>query len=317
MSGNGHDGGDAFRKAAGSVRNAVFAVLKYFFISAAVCVALYVVFSLFVSTDEEKALMRENNMYRKLYAELEEKEKLLGDVVDGLQMKDDVIYEQLFNASAPSADPLTSSSSGLSVAADRLSDSYLLSYSTSKMDGILRMAAGVGANLREIMRFFSESGTAAVPPLSLPLEDVSHAQTGASTGKKLNPFYKVVMDHGGLDLITYEGDAVYAAADGTVSGVVRSAKGLGNVVSIDHGNGYETRYAFLTDIVVGKGQHVKKGKKLGKVGISRTSFVPHLHYEVYRNGECMNPVNYAFASVGPYEYANMLYLSGNIGQSLD
>lgn len=306
---------NTFNKVTKSVRNVIMTVVKYFFVIVATAAGLYLLFSLLISTEEEKTLIRENNMYRRLYAELEEKEKLLGDVVDGLQIKDNGIYEQLFNSSAPSSDPV--SSSGLPDRVDQLSDTYLLSYSTERMDNILGMAEQVSGNLREIMRICSEKGAGALPPMSLPLENMDYAQTGASTGKKLNPFYKVEMEHNGLDLITFEGDVVYAAADGTVSGVVRSSKGLGNVVTIDHGNGYETSYAFLTNIVVSKGQRVKKGKKLGEVGISRTSFVPHLHYEVSRNGENVDPVNYMFASVSPYEYVNMLYLSASIGQSLD
>ena len=111
--------------------------------------------------------------------------------------------------------------------------------------------------------------------------------------------------------------AVYAAADGVVSEVTMSKKGLGNVVAIDHGNGYKTRYAHLADVVVRKGRKVKKGTKIGSVGVSGNSFAPHLHYEVLRDTLVLDPVNYLFASVTPEEYLNMVIMSVSTGQSMD
>jgi murein DD-endopeptidase MepM/ murein hydrolase activator NlpD len=136
-------------------------------------------------------------------------------------------------------------------------------------------------------------------------------------GSKINPFYKVAMTHNGLDLIAPAGEAVYAAADGVVSEVTMSKKGLGNVVAIDHGNGYKTRYAHLADVVVRKGRKVKKGTKIGSVGVSGNSFAPHLHYEVLRDTLILDPVNYLFASVTPEEYLNMVIMSVSTGQSMD
>ena len=156
-----------------------------------------------------------------------------------------------------------------------------------------------------------------MPPMAVPLQDFSFAKTGASTGERINPFYKVKMMHNGLDLIAHTGDPVLAVADGVVVEVVKSRKGLGNVVSIDHGNGYVTRYAHLADIEVKKGRKVKKGTKVGYVGVSGNSFAPHLHYEVLRDTVVLDPVNYFFASVTPDEYVNMLVMSASTGQSMD
>lgn len=83
-----------------------------------------------------------------------------------------------------------------------------------------------------------------------------------------------------------------AAADGVVKEVTHSSKGLGNVVSIDHGNGYLTRYAHLENTQVSKGQKVTRGQKIGQVGMSGNSFAPHLHYEVFRDTLRMDPLNY-------------------------
>ena len=136
-------------------------------------------------------------------------------------------------------------------------------------------------------------------------------------GERVNPFYKVKIAHNGLDLIAPDGTPVHAAADGVVKDVVKSRKGLGNVVTIDHGHGYVTRYAHLADIEVRKGRKVRRGARIGYVGISGNSFAPHLHYEVLKDTLTLDPVHHFFAGVSPDEYVNMLIMSASTGQSMD
>ena len=153
--------------------------------------------------------------------------------------------------------------------------------------------------------------------MMVPVEGLKPAQVGASLGQKINPFYKVMSQHNGIDLIVGQGTPVLAAGDGIVTDVRRSGKGLGNVVEITHNGGYVTVYAHLEDIVVRKGERVKAGKKLAGVGISGNSFAPHLHYEVRRDGEVLDPVNFFFATFTPEEYTRAAYLAATTGQSMD
>ena len=136
-------------------------------------------------------------------------------------------------------------------------------------------------------------------------------------GTKHNPLYKVDLRHDGIDLVAPQGSVVRAAADGVVRNVTRSNKGLGNIVEVDHRNGYVTRYALLGDVSVSQGRTVKVGQKIGTVGVSSTTFAPHLHYEVRRNGTILDPVNFLFASLSPDEYAKMLYMAVSTRQSMD
>ena len=153
--------------------------------------------------------------------------------------------------------------------------------------------------------------------MSLPLESVSFAQVGASVGQKVNPFYKVETAHTGVDLIAPQGDPVLAVADGTVTDIINERKGLGNVVEITHPGGYVTRYAHLADIKVSRGQRVQRGRRIASVGISGNSFAPHLHFELLKDGEYMDPVDGFFAGVTPEEYAEMKLMASRTGQSLD
>ena len=297
-----------------SVRRRVGKALRYLAAAVTTAIGFYVLFSLLFSTEEEKRLQQENDLYATYYQDLREKERLVSDAVEGLEMKDDALYREIFQTEAPSVDAVTAADM-ISVS-DSLSESFFLSYSASKSESLRMMAASVEENFKDIYRIMVQRRDS-LAPLTLPLEGMSYVQTGASVGLKHNPLYKVEVQHDGIDLVAPQGSSVFASADGVVRQVIRSNKGLGNIVEIDHRNGYVTRYALLGDISVPQGRTVKRGQKIGTVGISSTTFAPHLHYEVLRDGNVLDPVHFLFASVGPDEYAKMLYMSVSTRQSLD
>ncbi len=303
-----------FRKVTHSVWNILGKALKYFLVTASLAVVYYVVFSLVVSTDSERRLKKENQMYRKMYKDLAAKEELVGDVLDGLRMKDDEIYRRLFNSSAPDLGNIYSESILSDV--DSVPGRDIVEYTKKRLDALSDASGRVEANFQRIMAAIS-SDRDSLPPLTNPLPDFSYARTGASLGDRINPFYKVSVFHGGLDLISQQGVPVMASADGTVKEVTHSSKGLGNVVVVDHGNGYQTRYAHLENTRVSKGQKVTRGQQVGQVGMSGNSFAPHLHYEVLKDTLRLDPLNYLFASISPDDYMRMLFMSVNTGQSMD
>lgn len=303
-----------FRKKKTSVWAVIRRILMFFVASVSMAVLYYVIFALIFSTDEEKALKRENRMYARQYPELQRKEELLSDVVEGLKVRDDAIYEEIFNTSAPDVEPLASVD--FLAGYDSIPDQDIVLHSAARLENVAKSADKVEENFRKIMEIIG-SEDYVLPPMTNPLRNYSFAQTGASIGSRINPFYKVPVQHNGLDMIAPSGEPVYAAADGIVKNVTRSRKGLGNVVEIDHGNGYVTRYAHLADIEVRKGRKIKRGARIGYVGVSGNSFAPHLHYEVVRDTVVLDPMNHLFASVTPEEYVNMLVMSVTTGQSMD
>lgn len=289
-------------------------ILRYLSATVTISVVFYLLLALFFSTEEEKRLRQENDLYAEYYPQLREKERLVGDVVKGLEFKDDSLYRRIFETEAPSVNAVTAAD--LISVSDSLSESFFLSYSASKSESLMKMAGNVEESFREIYRLMAARKDS-IPPLSMPLEGMTYVQTGASVGMKHNPLYKVDLRHDGIDLVAPQGSVVRAAADGVVRNVTHSNKGLGNVVEVDHRNGYVTRYALLGDISVSQGRTVKVGQKIGTVGVSSTTFAPHLHYEVRRNGTILDPVNFLFASLTPDEYAKMLYMAVSTRQSMD
>lgn len=296
-------------------RKTVDRVFGYLVASISVAIGFYIFFALVLSTSEEKRLQKENRLYQDLFSGMKAKEELIGDVVEGLMEKDGDIYEELFDTRAPSLDVVN----GMLMAdADdaSMSENQYVETSGERAGDLMNRAARIEANFNEVFRLMQEKADS-IPPLSLPIKDMSYVQTGASIGMRHNPVYKLDSPHLGLDIIAAQGTKVYAAAAGRVSNVTNSRKGLGNVVEIDHGNGYSTRYALLGEVSVSKGRKVRLGQQIGTVGIASTVIAPHLHFEVWKNGMVVDPVNYVFASVSPDDYSRMLYLSAKTSQSLD
>lgn len=306
--------GIRFRKERVSVGKIARRCLAFFMASVSIAVLYYVVFALVFNTDTERRLKRDNKMLEALLPELEQKEALLSDVVANLEIRDNRIYTEVFQTSSPDLDPVSSLEflHGL----DTIPDGELVSATAEKLESLTTRSRRVDENFRQIVELMAARNFS-LPPMCMPIRNASFAQIGATVGSRTNPFYKVPMQHDGLDIIASSGEPVYATAGGVVSDVVNSRKGLGNAVTIRHHGGYSTKYAHLADIQVDKGKSVKQGDLIGYVGTSGNSFAPHLHYEVHRDTVVLDPVSYFYATVEPHEYVNMLVMSSATGQSLD
>ena len=296
-----------------SLSGILWTCAKWVIATASLAAFYYLIFSLVINTDEEKRLKQENRLYEKLYPEMEQKEKLISDVVKALQARDNAIYKQIFKSQAPSVDPQNSAL--FFFATDSTEDKDIVEYTERRSLALLDMTSRIDSNFKAV---FSDAASSRIlPPMLVPVPDLKFAQVGASVGKKMDPFYKVLTMHTGIDLIAGQGTPVIATADGVVLEVKRSGKGPGNIVEIVHDGGYRTLYAHLQDIVVRKGERVKAGRKIANVGMSGNSFAPHLHYEVHRDSLVLDPVNFFFASFSPEDYMKAAYMAATTGQSLD
>lgn len=96
--------------------------------------------------------------------------------------------------------------------------------------------------------------------------------------------------HPGLDLPNPTEPPVYASDGGTIVYAGWDSTGYGNRVDVDHGNGYLTRYAHLSNIYVTSGQSVSRGQSIGQMGSTGRSTGPHLHFELHFRGIAINPL---------------------------
>lgn len=292
--------------------------LKWFFGCSVLALCYYFLFSLIFSNDEEKRLIRESRAIDENLVYMEEQMVMLEGVMESLKAKDKEIYENIFHSEPPYFTLESGEYEAFLMKCDTLDLALLTSQTSEKIARLEDRMAGYGDLLDTIVKITSVSSSRihSIPSI-IPVEDFSLPMTGATVGPKMHPFYKTVVDHTGLDLITPAGAKVMATANGVVSSVVRSQKGKGNQVIVNHGNGYSTTYSHLSNISVKKGQKVKQGAVVGRVGTSGTVFAPHLHYEVIFNGEYMNPIDYFFVDLNPLEYREMMMIAVNTGQSLD
>lgn len=122
--------------------------------------------------------------------------------------------------------------------------------------------------------------------------------------------------HNGMDFTAPPGTPIYATGDGTVT-KVGLGSGYGKMIIIEHGFGYKTYYAHMSKYNTKVGRKVKRGEIIGYVGNTGLSSGPHLHYEVWKNGKVVNPVNFYHNDLTPEEYDIMLAAAALENQSLD
>ena len=115
-------------------------------------------------------------------------------------------------------------------------------------------------------------------------------------GYRSDPFTGYKTFHRGLDIAYPSGTPIVAAADGKVTRVGKMGN-LGNVITIDHGYGFVTRYGHLSKYEVKRGQKISRGDVIGLMGKSGRVTGPHLHYEVWRNGKALNPRDHTLNSL--------------------
>ncbi len=116
----------------------------------------------------------------------------------------------------------------------------------------------------------------------------------SSFGYRKDPLNGKVRFHYGQDITVNSGNIVLAPANGTIK-EARYRGGFGKVIKIDHGYGYTTLFAHLSNYNVEKGQKVKRGDIIGRSGNTGRSTAPHLHYEVHHYGTPQNPLDYFFS----------------------
>jgi murein DD-endopeptidase MepM/ murein hydrolase activator NlpD len=136
-------------------------------------------------------------------------------------------------------------------------------------------------------------------------------------GYRSDPFTKIRKFHYGMDFTAPSGTPIYATGDGVILKADNSLSGYGNHIEVSHGYGYVTLYAHLSKYNCRPGQKVKRGDIIGYVGSTGRSEAPHLHYEVIKNGEKVNPINFYYGSISAEEYIAISNLATQENQSLD
>ncbi|MEJ7767134.1 MAG: M23 family metallopeptidase [Chitinophagaceae bacterium] len=157
------------------------------------------------------------------------------------------------------------------------------------------------------------ASTPAIQPVSN--KDLNRIASGF--GYRIDPVYKTVKMHAGLDFAAPQGTPIYATANGTVSLAGNIGDGYGNHVVINHGYGYQTLYGHMYRVKARRGQRVKRGEILGYVGNTGKSTGPHCHYEVHKYDRPLDPVYFFYNDLTPEQFDRLLKMAAASNQSLD
>lgn len=153
-------------------------------------------------------------------------------------------------------------------------------------------------------------------PAIQPIRNKQLNRLHTTFGLRMHPIFNFLTDHKGLDFSAPKGTPVFATGDGRVSMAYFSGS-YGNVVYVDHGFDFETRYAHLNKFTVRQGEFVRRGQLLGYVGNTGVSASPHLHYEVLYQGSQINPIHFFQRDLNQGEYERLIDLTADNKRSSD
>ena len=274
----------------------------------------------FVDSPKEALLRRENKQllvqYELLNKQLGELEGVLADV----RRRDDNIYRVILEADPVPESMRQAGVGGINRYRDLAgyANSDLVIETAKRLDLLTRQLVVQSRSLDEVgaLVLRKQEMLASIPAVQ-PIANDDLTQTASGFGWRMHPIHKIMKFHAGMDFTAKTGTPIHASGDGVVVYAEYGTNGYGMHVIVDHGFDYQTLYAHMSKLEVHKGQRVKRGDVLGLVGNTGLSVGPHLHYEVHKGGQPMDPANYYFNDLTPEEYARMVEISRNAGQALD
>ncbi len=294
--------------------------LAYFSSSLAFSIVLVIIIFNFYETPDAKALRHENQRLQSQYKLMQKDMETIEKVMDDIQQRDDNIYRVIFETEPIPSSVRNAGFGGANKYAhlENMNNSELVISTAKRLDILAKKVYVQSKSYDEVMKLAQEKEKmfAAIPSIQ-PVSNKDLKQTASGWGYRIHPIYKIRKFHYGMDFTASIGTDVYVTGDGTVSEVTSEHSGYGKMISVDHGYGYITVYGHLSRFNVKPGQKVKRGEIIGFVGNSGTSTAPHLHYEVHKNGEPVNPQYFYYMDLTPQEYEKMIAISSNMGQSFD
>jgi murein DD-endopeptidase MepM/ murein hydrolase activator NlpD len=292
------------------------------FLSAAFVTALIllsIAYRYFPSANE-KLLLQENDRLRQQYMVLDERTRKMGQQLVELEKRDNEVYRVIFEANPipdsariKEQEQLKEMKILLSMQADELERSIITSVNT-----LSNRLAFMDRSLHEITGFIKnkELLLAATPAIQ-PVSNTNLKRIASGFGYRIDPIYKTVKFHPGLDFTAPQGTPIYATANGVVRVSGNLGNGYGNHVVIDHGFGYQTLYGHMFRIKAQAGSRIKRGEIIGWVGSTGKSTGPHCHYEVHKNGRLINPIYFFYNDLSPEQFDRLLKLAASSNQSFD
>ncbi|MEH6511614.1 M23 family metallopeptidase [Maribacter arcticus] len=273
-----------------------------------------------INTPRELSLAREAKNYELQYELLNKKMEQIEEVLGNIEERDNNIYRLYFEANPIPDEQRKAGFGGINryKSLEGFNNSEMIVSTTKRLDIIKKQMAIQSRSLDEITKLAEEKEKLLMSiPAIQPINNEDLTRMASGYGWRSDPFTKARKMHYGMDFTAPKGTPVYAAGDGTITRADNNSSGYGKHIRIEHGYGYLSLYAHLSQYNVKKGQKVKRGDLIGFVGSTGRSEAPHVHYEVWKDTDRINPINFYYGSLSPEEFENMLKFANQENQSLD
>lgn len=273
-----------------------------------------------IETPKEKALQRELENMELQYGLLNKKMDQVQRVLADIEERDNNIYRLYFEANPIPEEQRMAGFGGVNRYRnlEGFENSKLIIETSKRLDMLTKRVVVQSRSLDEIADLAEDKAKllASIPAI-MPVRNEDLKRMASGYGWRTDPFTKVRKFHYGMDFSAVKGTPVYATGDGVVVRADNRSSGYGNHIRIDHGYGYVSLYAHLYKYNVKKGQRVQRGDLIGFVGSSGRSQGPHVHYEIFKDDEKINPLNFYYGHLSPMEYNEIVEQAEQENQSLD
>jgi len=274
----------------------------------------------FIGSPNEKLLRAENERMKDRYRELSKETKKIEQQMKELEDRDNEVYRSIFEAT-----PIPDSARLKDLEKEQQITKVEGMEQNDLINSIITSLNNMGSRINVQKASYKDLGgmvkdkekLLAATPAIQPVSNADLKRIASGFGYRIDPVYKTVKLHPGLDFAAPAGTPIYATADGTVEFAGNRGDGYGNNVIINHGYGYKTLFGHMFRIKARGGQRVKRGEVIGWVGSTGKSTGPHCHYEVIKNGNKIDPIYFFYNDLTPEQFDRLLKLAAASNQSFD
>ncbi|HIR72744.1 MAG TPA: M23 family metallopeptidase [Candidatus Coprenecus pullicola] len=297
-----------------TTRRYIRTVVSYAVSSISVFVlSLYLITDVFhTRTPKGMIVYRDYSEWRSKLNLLERRLEAADQSLLDMERRDNTLYRSVFGMETIPDDIRNAGYGGVDRYADIRSRDYTgtLTSAAMRSEILLKKAYIQSKSFDQVAMVSERAAEMALCAPTIPPVNYSHVRQASGFGVRVDPILRNrYRKHQGVDLAPKsgkDGEPVYVTGNGVVKAVGYDAGGYGRYVLVDHGFGYQTRYAHLSKAMVEKGQEVQRGQQIAEMGNTGRSTGTHLHYEVIYMGKHVNPVNYYNKDILPEDYAAII-----------
>lgn len=294
-----------------TLKGILLKILKYVSVGIFIAGLIILVSYPFIQDYSTRKAQKEIEYLKANYELLNSEIDTMVSVLKNLQETDNNLYRVIFEAEPYKNRELTRKN----LVERKTHQDYVIAMK-ERINSISSSIVGQSESFDELIKLAlnKEKMLQSVPSI-VPIGDKELIRLSSTFGIRNDPIYNVPKMHSGLDFTAPSGSKIYATGDGIIETMEYSSGGYGNHIVINHGFGYKSHYAHLSKFETKLNRKVKRGELIGRVGSTGKSTAPHLHYEVIKNGNKIDPINFFFTDLTPEQYSQLIEKAKNMGGS--